>query len=45
MMQKALESIANTDDTTFNRWLPEDVDVPSKDNPIDARGHVSGVFR
>jgi hypothetical protein len=45
MMQKALESIANTDDTTFNRWFPEDVDVPGKDKPIDARGYVSGVFR
>jgi hypothetical protein len=41
----ALESIANTDDTTFNRWFPEDVDVPGRDNPIDARGYVSGVFR
>jgi hypothetical protein len=45
MMQRALESIANTDDTTFNRWFPEDVDVPGKDKPIDARGYVSGVFR
>lgn len=45
MMQKALESMSNTDDTTFSRWFPEDVDVPGKDNPIDARGYVSGVFR
>ena len=45
MMQKALESIANSDDTTFDRWFPEDVDVPNKDQPIDARGYVSGVFR
>jgi len=45
MMQKAVESIANTDDHTFDRWFPEDVDVPSNNNPIDARGYVSGVFR
>ncbi|KAM0690173.1 hypothetical protein Q7P36_008940 [Cladosporium allicinum] len=45
MMQKALESIANSDDKTFDRWFPDDVDVPGKDQPIDARGYVSGVFR
>jgi hypothetical protein len=44
MMQKALGSIANTDDTTFNRWFPEDVDVPAK-TTLDARGYASGVFR
>lgn len=45
MMQKALESIANSEDTTFDRWFPQDVDVPGNANPIDARGYVSGVFR
>lgn len=44
MMQKALESIANNEDKTFDRWFPENVGA-DESNAIDARGYVSGVFR
>lgn len=45
MMQKALEAIANNEDKSFDRWFPSDIDVPGRDQSIDARGYVSGVFR
>lgn len=45
MMQKALESIENSFDKTFDRWFPEDFDLPGQDKPINARDHVGDVFR
>jgi len=43
MMQKGIESVANSDDKTFDRWFPPTVKV--KGGSIDARGYVSGVYR
>jgi hypothetical protein len=45
MMQKAPESVANSEDKTFDRWFPSDIDMPGKDQPFDAHRYISRVFR